>query len=124
MNFPSEHHPVKSVHEMRFACALEDDQAALERFAGAAFEAYFTEARNIDDPAVLVAIATACGLEGAALAEAAASQQVKDRLRANTEESIARGAYGSPTIFVDGDAMYFGNDQLPLVRQRVTLATR
>lgn len=119
MNFPSEHHPVKSVHAMRFCCALEHDQSALERFAAAAFDAYFTEARNIDDPAVLVAIADAAGLDGAALAGAAASQQVKDALRANTEEAIARGAYGSPTIFVGGDAMYFGNDQLPLVRQRI-----
>lgn len=118
MNFPSEHHPVKSVHAMRFACALEDDQPTLERFAGAAFEAYFTDARNIDDPAELIAIADACGLDGTALAKACASQPVKDRLRANTEEAIARGAYGSPTIFV-GDHMYFGNDQLALVRQRV-----
>ena len=43
------------------------------------------------------------------------SDPVKARLRANTEELIARGGYGSPTIFVDGDDMYFGNDQLPLV---------
>ena len=41
--------------------------------------------------------------------------EVKDRLRANTEEVIARGGFGSPTMFVDGDDMYFGNDRLPLV---------
>ncbi len=119
MNFPSEHHPVKSVNAMRFACALEDDQAALERFASAAFDAYFGEMRNIDEPSVLIAVANGCGLDGAALADVASGQPVKDRLRANTDEAIARGAYGSPTIFVDGDHMYFGNDQLPLVRRRV-----
>ena len=43
-------------------------------------------------------------------------QAIKDHLRANTEEAIARGAYGSPTLFV-GNALYFGNDQLPLVKQ-------
>ena len=125
MNFPSEHHPVKSVHAMRFCCALENDQQALERFAGAAFEAYFTEGRNLDDPAVLAAIADEIGMDGAALAEQAGTQPVKDRLRANTEEAIERGAYGSPTLFVSGpgegaERMYFGNDQLPLVRHRVT----
>ncbi|MGB1160491.1 MAG: 2-hydroxychromene-2-carboxylate isomerase, partial [Alphaproteobacteria bacterium] len=39
--------------------------------------------------------------------------------RANTDEAIARGAFGSPTIFVptpQGEKMYFGNDQLPLVQ--------
>lgn len=119
MNFPSEFHPLKSVNAMRFCCALQDDQAALERFANAAFEAYFTHARNIDDPAVLVAVADAAGLDGPAFSDRANSQPIKDLLRANTDEAIERGAFGSPTIFVGGNAMYFGNDQLPLVRQRV-----
>lgn len=119
MNFPSEFHPLRSIHAMRFCCALEDDQEALEGFAYAAFEAYFTEARNLDDPAELVAVADACGMDGTALAEQANSQPIKDRLRANTEEAIERDAFGSPTIFVGGEHMYFGNDQLPLVRQRV-----
>ena len=55
--------------------------------------------------------------------ERAASQPVKDRLRANTDEAIARGAFGSPTIIVPDpggeEQLYFGNDQLPLVRARV-----
>lgn len=118
MNFPSEHHPVKSVHAMRVCCALEDDQAALHKFATAAFNAYYGEQRNLDDPAVLIEIANEIGLDGAALAARTQEQQIKDRLRANTEEAIARGAYGSPSIFVPfgkGERMYFGNDQLPLV---------
>ena len=119
MNFPTEHHPLKSVHAMRFCCALEDNQQALERFAYAAFEAYFTDGRNLDDPAELVAVADACGFDGATLGEQATSQPIKDRLRTNTEEAIERGAFGSPTLFVGGEHLYFGNDQLPLVRQKV-----
>ena len=123
MNFPSEHHPLKSVNAMRFCCALEEEQEALERFAHAAFEAYFTHARNLDDPAVLVAVANEAGLGGAVLAERAGSQPIKDRLRANTDEAIARGAFGAPTIIVLDPAgeeqLYFGNDQLPLVRAKV-----
>lgn len=118
MNFPSEHHPVKSVHAMRICCALEENQPALHRFATAAFNAYYGEQRNLDDPQVLIAIANEVGLDGPALAEQTQQQAIKDRLRANTEEAIARGAYGSPSIFVpfgDGERMYFGNDQLPLV---------
>jgi 2-hydroxychromene-2-carboxylate isomerase len=121
MNFPSEFHPVKSVHAMRFCCALEDRPEDLLRFSEAAFEAYFGDARNIDDPAVLEEVANAIGLDGAALRVASASDAVKARLRANTDEAIARGAYGSPTIFVDGAFMYFGNDQMPLVMQRIDL---
>lgn len=118
MNFPSEHHPVKSVHAMRLCCAVEEDQAALHKFATAAFDAYYGDQRNLDDPAVLIAIADEVGLDGQALAAKTQEQEIKDRLRANTEEAIARGSYGSPSIFVpfgDGERMYFGNDQLPLV---------
>ena len=115
MNFPSSYHPAKSIAAMRFCCALEDDQEALVRFARGAFASYFDAQENLDDPAVLAAVADAAGLDGAALAAAAGSDPVKARLRTNTDELIARGGYGSPSIFVDGDDMYFGNDQLPLV---------
>lgn len=115
MNFPSIYHPAKSVTAMRFCCALEEDQAALAAFTRAAFAGYFAAQENLDDPEMLVGCANAAGLDGAALLLASASDPVKMRLRTNTEELIARGGYGSPTIFVDGSDMYFGNDQLPLV---------
>ncbi len=115
MNFPSEWHPAKSVAAMRFCCAIEEDRDALVRFARGAFASYFGRQENLDDPKVLAAVAGAEGLDGAVLAAAAGSDAVKARLRANTDELVARGGYGSPTIFVDGSDMYFGNDQLPLV---------
>ena len=46
-----------------------------------------------------------------------AEPEVKAQLKANTDELIARGGFGSPTIYVNGDDMYFGNDRLPLVRE-------
>ncbi len=115
LTFPTEHHPVKSVLAMRACCALENHQSNLKRFSQAAFDAYFARGENIDDPAVLSAIATSCGLDGDALIAETAEQAIKDQLRANTEEAIARGAYGSPTMLID-ESLYFGNDQLPLVR--------
>jgi len=118
MHFPSAHHPLKSVLPMRVCCALEDDQATLARFAEAAFRAYFIDEQNLDDPEVTARVADGCGLDGAALVAAAGTDAIKAKLRANTDEAIARGAYGSPTMFV-GDHMYFGNDQLPLVRRRL-----
>lgn len=120
MNFPSPHHPVKSVHAMRFCCALESDQDKLARFAHAAFEAYFGDQRNLDDPMVLKAIAVECGFDAEALAAQSTSDAIKEKLRNNTQEAIDRGAFGSPTIFVDRQFLYFGNDQLPLVRQRIS----
>ncbi|MEQ9590797.1 MAG: 2-hydroxychromene-2-carboxylate isomerase [Parvibaculaceae bacterium] len=116
MNFPSRHHPLKSVAAMRICCALEDTQEDLERFADHAFNAYFGEQRNLDDLAALAAIADEVGLDGKSLIAQSQEQSTKDRLRANTDEAIERGSFGSPTIFVLGKRLYFGNDQLPLVR--------
>jgi 2-hydroxychromene-2-carboxylate isomerase len=115
MNFPSQWHPAKSVNAMRMACTLAGDMPALVEFSRGAFESYFGRQENLDDPEVLVAVANAAGLDGAAMWAKAQTDEVKAQLRANTEEVIARGGYGSPTIFVDGTGMYFGNDQLPLV---------
>jgi 2-hydroxychromene-2-carboxylate isomerase len=117
MNFPSAYHPAKSVNAMRFCCALADDMPALTDFTRAAFKSYFGAQDNLDDPDVLVAVADSVGLDGAAIRALSQSDAVKALLRVNTEELIARGGYGSPTMFVDGDDMYFGNDQLPLVEQ-------
>jgi 2-hydroxychromene-2-carboxylate isomerase len=115
LNFPSAFHPAKSVNAMRMACALADDQAALTEFTRAAFESYFGAQENLDDLDVLVAVANGVGLDGEAMRTKSQTDAVKGLLRANTEEVIERGGYGSPTIFVDGKWMYFGNDQLPLV---------
>ena len=113
--FPTEHHPVKSVLAMRVCCALEPQQQALQLFSAAAFDEYFAEGNNIDDPAVLARVADRCDLDGNSLIEQASQQSIKNQLRANTEEAIALGAYGSPSMFI-ADKLYFGNDQLPLIR--------
>ena len=115
LNFPSAFHPAKSVNAMRMACTMAGDQAALRTFTKAAFESYFGAKENLDDPDVLVAVANSVGLDGDAMRERAGTDEIKALLRANTDEVIARGGYGSPTIFVDKTRMYFGNDQLPLM---------
>lgn len=51
--------------------------------------------------------------------QAIARDDIKVALRRNTEELVERGGFGSPTIFVNGDDMYFGNDRMPLVRAAV-----
>jgi 2-hydroxychromene-2-carboxylate isomerase len=43
----------------------------------------------------------------------------KDKLKSNTEELIQRGGFGSPTFFLIGDDMYFGNDRLPLIESMI-----
>jgi 2-hydroxychromene-2-carboxylate isomerase len=64
---------------------------------------------------VLVALCERLGIDAEAFFAGIGEQSVKDTLRANTESLIARGGFGSPTIFVDDD-MFFGNDRMLLIR--------
>ncbi len=84
-------------------------------FARAAFEAYWGDLKDISRPDVLAEVCSKAGLDPDDTARRSQSPPIKERLRANTDELIARGGFGSPTMFVNGDDMYFGNDRLPLV---------
>lgn len=106
--------PVNAVRAMRGALVAQD-AGKLVPYARAVFEAYWGELADISQPEVVGRIAAGLGFVPAAFLARLEEQGIKDRLRANTEELIARGGFGSPTMFVDGADMYFGNDRLPLV---------
>jgi len=106
--------PVRAVAAMRCVIAA-DELGALVPFSRAVFEAYWGRLEDISQPDVLKKIANGVNLDGDRLLARSEAPEIKERLRANTEELIARGGFGSPTMFVDGNDMYFGNDRLPLV---------
>jgi 2-hydroxychromene-2-carboxylate isomerase len=110
--------PVNSVKAMR-ACIVLEPEGNLVPFARAAFKAYWTEDKDISQVPVLTEIFLALGIDADNLLAAIDRQPVKDALRANTQEAIDRGSFGSPTIFVAGDDMYFGNDRMPLIKDAV-----
>jgi 2-hydroxychromene-2-carboxylate isomerase len=118
IRFPPTVFPVNSVKAMR-GCLLLEPEGRLVPFAAAVFEAYWTHDRDISGDAVLASLCERVGVEPARFFEGIARPEVKAALKANTDEVIARGGFGSPTIFVDGDDMYFGNDRLWLVREAV-----
>lgn len=107
--------PVNSVKAMR-GCVLLAPDGRLIPFARAVFEAYWRDDRDISRDDVLAAVCDRAVIDPRRLFGGIAEQRVKDELRANTDEVMARGGFGSPTIFLDGDDMYFGNDRLPLLR--------
>ena len=106
--------PVRAVAVMRCVIAA-DEKGALVPFARAAFEAYWGDLEDISRRDVFIKVAGRAGLDGEGLLARSEAPETKDRLRLNTAEVIARGGFGSPTMFVNGDDMYFGNDRLPLV---------
>jgi 2-hydroxychromene-2-carboxylate isomerase len=115
--FPPRVFPVNSVKAMR-GCLLLEPNGKLVPFARAVFEAYWGEDEDISQDAVLARICNSIEVDSRALLDGIGEQRIKDKLRANTEELIRRGGFGSPTMFIGTD-MYFGNDRLTLVRDAV-----
>lgn len=106
--------PVRAVDAMRGAIVAQDEDK-LVPYAKAVFEAYWGKLKDISQPDVLRDICKSVGLDPGMVSRRIKDQDVKGRLLENTEEVIRRGGFGSPTMFVNGDDMYFGNDRLPLV---------
>lgn len=121
ITFPPKVFPVNSVKAMR-GCIWLAPQGRLVAFADAVFKAYWSDNRDISQDEVLTEICHAVGIDGRAFLAGIAEPAVKDQLRLNTEEVVARGGFGSPTIFVNRTDMYFGNDRLPLIRDAVLAA--
>ncbi|MDE0349102.1 MAG: 2-hydroxychromene-2-carboxylate isomerase [Gammaproteobacteria bacterium] len=110
--------PVNSVKAMRGAfVAIEED--CLVPYARRVFQRYWGDLEDISQDEVLGPIVEESGLDVASFFDRIGSQEYKDRLRANTDELIERGGFGSPTMFLDGDDIYFGNDRIPLVAAKV-----
>lgn len=107
--------PVNSVKAMRGCIWLGNEK--MVPFARAVFEAYWGDDKDISQDAVLTEICTKLGIDPAKFLAGIGDQAIKDQLKANTEEVMARGGFGSPTIFLDKTDMYFGNDRLPLIRE-------
>ncbi len=110
--------PVNSVKAMRGAfVAHEHDR--ISPYSRRVFESYWGDDRDISRDEVLRDIVRDVALDEREFFDKIATPEYKDRLRANTDELIERGGFGSPTMFVDG-SMFFGNDRLILVEHELS----
>ncbi|KUR72590.1 disulfide bond formation protein DsbA [Novosphingobium fuchskuhlense] len=107
--------PFRSVELLRMLLAAIDLGCG-EAFAEAFLRAIWEEGLDPADSAAVDAVIAAAGLPAAALAEGAQSAPVKDRLAANTQAAVERGAFGIPTFFVEGE-MFFGKERLGQIEE-------
>ncbi len=107
--------PFRSVELLRMLLAAIDLGCG-EAFADAFLRAIWEDGLNPADAAAVDAVIAAAGLPAAALADGAQSAEVKDRLAANTQNVVERGAFGIPTFFIDGE-MYFGKERLGQIEE-------
>jgi 2-hydroxychromene-2-carboxylate isomerase len=115
--------PINTLTLMRGATAVQMQQP--ERFAdyvAAVFRAIWVDQKDMNDPQVVASVLQAAGFDPAALLAQASDPQVKERLKQVTQEAVARGVFGAPTFFVDGQ-MFWGQDRLDFVKQALKAPT-
>lgn len=116
------HFPVNTLRIMRAAIVAEEE-GYLHAYALAVFAHMWAEPKKMDEPDVIKSALDQSGFNGAHLLARAEEPAIKARLMANTERSVARGTFGSPTFFV-GDEIYFGKDRLGEVETALFAAAK
>ncbi|MCH9674825.1 MAG: 2-hydroxychromene-2-carboxylate isomerase, partial [Gammaproteobacteria bacterium] len=107
--------PLNSVKALRGAfVAIE--QGTVSAYSRACFEAYWRDDKDISQEAELKAVAEKAGMDPEAFFARIAEEPIKLKLFETTNEIIERGGFGSPTFFINGDDMFFGNDRLELMQ--------
>jgi 2-hydroxychromene-2-carboxylate isomerase len=114
--------PVNTLLIMRAAVAAQLE-GVFDRYVDAAFKAMWADQKNMSDADVVAGALQEAGLDGARLIARTQEPEVKERLLKNTEASVARGTFGSPTFFV-GDEIFFGKDKLRDVEAEIARGKR
>ena len=107
---PNPFFPVNTLVLMRGAIAAQR-MGVFERYVDEMYRHMWAEPKKLDDPDVLRAALVESGLDAETDLALVQAQDVKDELLANTQRSVERGTFGSPTFFV-GEEIYFGKDRL------------
>lgn len=112
--------PIGAVAAARTVLWLQRHQPTLVApFIHTAFRAYFVADRNIADPAVVMELAQELGIDVTQLAAGVQDESIKNALRAEVDQAIARGIFGSPTLVIDGE-IFWGHDRLAQVERWIS----
>jgi 2-hydroxychromene-2-carboxylate isomerase len=109
--------PVNTLMIMRGAIAARA-MGIFERYVEETYRHMWAEPKKMDDPDIVRGVLDAAGFDSARWFELIQSAPVKDELLRNTERSVERGTFGSPTFYVGGE-IFFGKDRLREVEEMI-----
>ena len=112
------HFPINTVTMMRGAVWAQE-QGILPKYCDAMFQAMWVDQINMGEIEEVVKVLKSIDIDPEQFQAAVSDQAIKDILRATTEEAVARGAFGAPTMFV-GEEMFFGQDRLDFVEEALS----
>ncbi len=108
---PPRFHPFNPLLPLRVS-SLPLPPGPRAELVGALFRAVWVEGLHVSEPAVVEGVANGVGLDGAALVAEAQQPEAKARLRRQTDDAIAAGVFGVPSMGL-GDEIFWGYDDLP-----------
>ncbi len=109
--------PIGAVAASRAVLWLQRERSPhVATYIHAVFRAFFVDDRNVGDATVALDVAGSLGIDAKRLAAGVQEDEIKNALRVEVEQAIARGVFGAPTIFVDGE-MFWGRDRLEQVER-------
>jgi 2-hydroxychromene-2-carboxylate isomerase len=108
---PPPAHPFNPLLALR-ASSLPLPEPARRALVDRLFAAAWGGEGGVEGPAEVARAATSAGLDGEQVVQEATAPEAKARLRRQTEEALAAGAFGVPTMLV-GDELFWGVDSLP-----------
>jgi 2-hydroxychromene-2-carboxylate isomerase len=111
------HFPVNTLMMMRGSIAAQQ-LGIFPRYVDQMYRFMWAEGRKMDDPAIVAAAWKESGFDADKLAAMIQDPAIKDKLVANTQASVERGCFGSPTFFV-GNEIFFGKDRLREVEEMI-----
>ncbi len=109
------HFPINTLNLMRGAIAAQPLDC-FDVYVDAVFDSIWVEGKNMGDPEVVSDVLSGKGLDAEALLARTRDPDIKAELVKVTEGAVARGVFGAPTMFMDGE-MYFGQDRLDFVEE-------
>jgi len=110
--------PVNSVKAMRGSFFFHD-AGNIEEYLEAIFYAYWTEGKDISDDDILKSIVNQLDGSEEKYFDFIKTPEAKERLILNTQELMDRGGFGSPTFFLNDKDMFFGNDRIQLLEEKL-----
>lgn len=107
--------PINTLYLMRAAIGAQQLDC-LQSYIDTVFDAVWVAGKNMGDPEVVTQVLVDSGLDAPALMALSQDPEIKAALISATEEAVARGAFGTPTLYMDGE-MFFGQDRLDFVEE-------
>jgi 2-hydroxychromene-2-carboxylate isomerase len=109
--------PINTLALMRGASGLHlREPARMVPYVDAVFRAIWVDGKDMNDPTVVGSVLQAAGFDAAGIFALTQDPEVKESLKACTQEAVERGMFGAPTFFV-GTQMFWGQDRIDFVKE-------